>query len=234
MRGVKDEIAATLRILMLTRSGRTERWPEVLREEGYSCEIFDEATAGLTRLEQGGVDLLVWDSETPGPSPEEELERGRVVPRIPTILIQPRSRGTFIAGARRPGLVDVLLKPIDGDALVEAVDEALSLARARRMVAELRRTVSHAVASLAEVEELLDRKAGGAERRGPLSDREEEIALALAKGHRVAEIAGKFGISPHTVRNHFKAIFRKLEVHSQVELLAKLRELKRPGDIEGN
>lgn len=231
---MKDENTPAPRVLILTQAGHREPWVEALRGEGLQCEVFSDVTAGLTRLEQGGVDLLVWDTETPGPTPEDEFERGHLAPHVPTILIQPRSRGTLIAGARRPGLVDVLLKPIDDDALAQAVDEALSVAQARRIVAQLRRTVSHVVASLAEVEELLDRRPGSGERRGPLSDREEEIAQALVKGHRVSEIAGKLGISPHTVRNHFKAIFRKLEVHSQVQLLAKLREIKGLRDTGGN
>ena len=32
-------------------------------------------------------------------------------------------------------------------------------------------------------------------------------------------------LSEHTVRNHLKAIFRKLDAHSQTELLDRLRPL---------
>jgi DNA-binding NarL/FixJ family response regulator len=61
-----------------------------------------------------------------------------------------------------------------------------------------------------------------------LSPREREILEAVASGQRVRTIARVFTISPFTVRNHLKAIFRKLGVHSQVELLAQLHGRSRP------
>jgi DNA-binding NarL/FixJ family response regulator len=63
-----------------------------------------------------------------------------------------------------------------------------------------------------------------------LSPREREILEAVAGGQRVQAIARTFSISPYTVRNHLKAIFRKLGVHSQVELLAQLHGRSRQSD----
>ena len=56
----------------------------------------------------------------------------------------------------------------------------------------------------------------------PLSTREREIALAVAKGASTDEIAMEKFISPHTVRNHLKSIFRKLGVHSRADLLRRM------------
>jgi DNA-binding CsgD family transcriptional regulator len=53
-----------------------------------------------------------------------------------------------------------------------------------------------------------------------LSAREREIVEKLAAGHRVKDIAGVLDISTHTVRNHLKAIYRKLNVRSQLDLLS--------------
>lgn len=53
-----------------------------------------------------------------------------------------------------------------------------------------------------------------------LSARENEIVQALAAGRRVKEIAQDLVISTHTVRNHLKAIYRKLNVRSQFELIS--------------
>lgn len=52
-----------------------------------------------------------------------------------------------------------------------------------------------------------------------LSPREAEIAEALAEGSRVTRIAAALAVSPHTVRNHLRSIFRKLEINSQQELI---------------
>src|SRR5690606_4955025 len=53
-----------------------------------------------------------------------------------------------------------------------------------------------------------------------LSFREREIVQAIVSGKRVKEIAQQFSISTHTVRNHLKAVYRKLNVRSQLELLS--------------
>lgn len=52
-----------------------------------------------------------------------------------------------------------------------------------------------------------------------LSPREREIFSALAGGARPPAIARELFISVHTVRRHVQAIFRKLDVHSHVELV---------------
>lgn len=53
----------------------------------------------------------------------------------------------------------------------------------------------------------------------PLTPREREIYQALLGGMRPPEIARTFFISIHTVRRHAQAVFRKLGVHSQIELM---------------
>ena len=56
-----------------------------------------------------------------------------------------------------------------------------------------------------------------------LSQREREIFGLLVDGLRVAQVAGELFISRETVRNHLKAIFGKLDVHSQPELIDRGR-----------
>jgi DNA-binding CsgD family transcriptional regulator len=55
-----------------------------------------------------------------------------------------------------------------------------------------------------------------------LSQREREVVSALCRGLRLSDIARLLGISNHTARNHLKHVFRKLGVHSQVELLSMI------------
>jgi two-component system response regulator FixJ len=52
-----------------------------------------------------------------------------------------------------------------------------------------------------------------------LTPREREIFDAMLRGMRPPEIARTFFISVHTVRRHAQAVFRKLDVHSQIELM---------------
>ncbi|MBW2273137.1 MAG: PAS and helix-turn-helix domain-containing protein [Deltaproteobacteria bacterium] len=60
---------------------------------------------------------------------------------------------------------------------------------------------------------------------GSLSKREKEVLLPLISGDRVPAIAEQLHISPHTVRNHLKSIYRKLGVESQSELIQRVRAL---------
>lgn len=60
----------------------------------------------------------------------------------------------------------------------------------------------------------------GQEHAQRLSQREREIVLALGAGRRVKDIAQDLVISTHTVRNHLKAIYRKLDVRSQFDLIS--------------
>ena len=58
-----------------------------------------------------------------------------------------------------------------------------------------------------------------------LSPREAEVLSLLVGGDRVPAIAKRLHISPHTVRNHLKSMFRKLEVGAQSELIERVRNL---------
>lgn len=56
-----------------------------------------------------------------------------------------------------------------------------------------------------------------------LTRREKDVLQLLLEGHRVSSIARRLHLSPQTVRNHLKGIFRKLGAHSQAELIDRLR-----------
>ena len=56
-----------------------------------------------------------------------------------------------------------------------------------------------------------------------LTEREREILELLAEGHRPQTIAAELGLSVLTVRNHVRAVLRKLDCHSQLEAAALAR-----------
>lgn len=59
---------------------------------------------------------------------------------------------------------------------------------------------------------------------GVLSARERQVVELLANGARVSTIAQRLQLSPHTVRNHLKSVFRKLNLHGQHELFEYWQE----------
>ena len=52
-----------------------------------------------------------------------------------------------------------------------------------------------------------------------LSERETDVLKLVAKGYVNKEIAQKLGISPATVGTHIKNLYRKLAVHSRVQVV---------------
>ncbi len=55
-----------------------------------------------------------------------------------------------------------------------------------------------------------------------LTGKEAEIALLIAEGMSLDEIAGELGILVSTARGHLKKAFQKMTVHSQAELTARI------------
>jgi DNA-binding CsgD family transcriptional regulator len=67
-----------------------------------------------------------------------------------------------------------------------------------------------------------------------LSDREREILVLLVAGKRVQRISDELFISPHTVRNHLKSIYRQLGVGNQSELIEHVRAFDTSSDSESD
>ena len=65
---------------------------------------------------------------------------------------------------------------------------------------------------------VLDRVSGRLSPLDALTPREIEVMTWLAKGRRVSEIAAALARSPKTISTLRSRVFRKLDVHSDVEL----------------
>jgi DNA-binding NarL/FixJ family response regulator len=60
----------------------------------------------------------------------------------------------------------------------------------------------------------------------PLSEREQEVLTLIATGSTNKEIAGQLHLSPHTVKEHTSAIYRKLGVRNRAEATRQAQRLK--------
>lgn len=109
--------------------------------------------------------------------------------------------------ALRNGAVGYVLKKDGASAAIAAAREALgggspmSSAIARRVVQSFQGHRETAV------------------NRFGLSDREIQILELTARGGKQPDIAEALGISPHTVKNHFRNIYEKMNVHSRGEAM---------------
>ena len=68
-----------------------------------------------------------------------------------------------------------------------------------------------------------------------LSRRETEVMFLLAKGHNAAFIQDQLCISKSTAKTHINHIYRKLDIHTQQELLSMVEAARREAyDSENN
>ena len=59
----------------------------------------------------------------------------------------------------------------------------------------------------------------------PLSDREQEVLELMADGATNGEIAARLHLSPHTVKEHTSAVYRKLEVRNRTQAVQRAQRL---------
>lgn len=135
---------------------------------------------------------------------------------------------------RHHGPDAVLIRPFTSSHLSCVINVVRQLARIDTLVTTATRSTLdadleagiRAVAETRPATSVLCGAGGGAHCVYPgldlLSPREAEIARWLLQGQRVPAISRRLSISPHTVRNHIKAMFRKFSVHSQAELVDRL------------
>ncbi len=174
---------------------------QVLRREPWCVLTATDGARALALLRREPVDVLVADEQMPGMSGTSLL--GRVQSEFPGVvrilLTGHASLNTAVRAINLGGAFRFLEKPCSPTLLCSTLHEAVELRRG---------------AVLVDWEP---------QARALLSERERQVAELLVGGQRVAGVADQLQLSRHTVRNHLKSIFAKLQVHSQAELVARVR-----------
>lgn len=172
----------------------------LLTMEGYACELFESAEAALAALPgpDGDPVCVLSDVRMPGQDGLALQQRLAQAAHMPMLLMSGAATPQDVVQAFRAGAVDVLLKPIDAEVLLEAVARALVLSQARQRLA------THA--------------ADGQARLARLTPREREVARRVARGELNREIAATLGIALRTVKHHRAVAMEKLGLDSTVDL----------------
>lgn len=203
-----------------------ESTSRMLDLHGYAVETAHDAGRARELLETRSYDCVISDVRMPGNARFEFIESLAAQEDAPPIVVITAHPSVDTAvRSLNLRISSYLVKPIEIDELLARVEQAIREVRARR-AAEGVLARGLEAAELAQPEpvpsgDLRERLAS--ERLASLSPREEEVLRHLMEGYRVKTIARKLLISQHTVRNHLKKIFAKLDVRSQTELLEKLK-----------
>ncbi len=219
----------------------TEGIAVLLRRDPYETLCAHSADEALAILARCAVDVVVADESMPGTTGSELLRI--VAQRFPgsaRIMLTGNATLEVALKAINDGKICRLLrKPCRPDdlrrAIAEAVQASVAAAATERILDIARlETARHGDGppAASHGRDHSSRRFGCLD--GPalesLSTRELEVLALIVDGQRVGQLAKALFISQHTVRNHLKAIFRKLDVHSQEELVARSRGLRRAGD----
>jgi PAS domain S-box-containing protein len=100
---------------------------QILAGAGYVVVEAADGKSGMSKIEPQAVDLVITDLVMPEQEGLETLQRLRVErPNLPVIAISGAFGGCYLKTARRLGAAATLAKPIDPEALLRAVREALA------------------------------------------------------------------------------------------------------------
>ena len=137
---------------------------------------------------------------------------------IPVVVITTFDRDEYVYGALKAGARGFLLKDADTELLVQAITAAAS---GDALVAP------SITARLLEAFAATDSATAPVQPVDPLTDREEEVLLKVARGRTNAEIAEDLFISNSTVKTHIARLMTKLEARNRVELVIWAYETRR-------
>jgi len=166
------------------------------------------ADAFFQSLDPLSIDVVLMDLMLPGMSGIDAIRKlAAQAPRVRAVALTSCDDEPTVIDAIRAGAFGYLLKDEPKARLLAAIEEAARGAT----------PVSSRIAGF-----LLTHA-----RRSPppvsLSEREEELAGALADGLTYVECTARMGVSLGTVQEYVKRLYRKLEVNSRSEVKAWVR-----------
>lgn len=200
---------------------------ELLRGAGYDCDCVADGQQVEAELSRNAVDVLVADIRMPGNFNLELVEQVRSSQCPPQVILMTGfpTLQTAIHSIRLK-ISAYLVKPFSFNELLTEVRNALDARHdptvktnypPRTPVPESGSVARRSCEDLAIEHPEVDK----------LTKREHEVLVRVLMGDDVPSIGGSLFISPHTVRNHLKAIYRKLDVRSRVELVVRFGPLTR-------
>jgi DNA-binding NarL/FixJ family response regulator len=133
-------------------------------------------------------------------------------PEIEIMMLTVFEDETKIFQALQSGASGYLLKDESADAIAEAIREL------RNGGAPMSQSVARKVLTFFSGKQQREQRATlsvSPQAEFNLSEREIELLQGLVRGESYTTIAKKLFLSPHTVRTHFKNIYKKLHVHSK-------------------
>ncbi len=178
----------------------------LVRNENWKPETFASAKEFLSYLRKPIPSCLVLDLSLPGLN-GLELQKQLAVEHIdmPIIFITGYGDVPKSVQAMKAGALEFLTKPLNNDALISAIRNALQRSRL-------------ALTQNAEIQELQDRYAS-------LTPREQQVMALVVDGLLNKQVGGELGISEITVKAHRGQVMQKMKANSLPDLVKMAAKL---------
>lgn len=196
------QAAAPIRVLIADSQAVIRAGLTMALEEQPEMTVVAEASsleAALVAVRASQPDVAVVDLELAGSSPLETARSMSSLPGLATVFLTGTDDPAAPAAALSAGARAVLSKSAPLTKLMDAIRSASSGRPWNPPSIETR---------LEPVADDWD----------ALTARERDVAGLVAQGLPYREVATRLGISEHTVKNHLRRIYDKLDISSRVEL----------------
>lgn len=176
--------------------------------EGIQCIAdFSSVESALENLPES--DVLLLDINLPGLSGLEAIEKIKeIYPNTNIIMLTVFDDSAHIFNAILKGADGYLLKKTHPLRILQAIEDAA--AGGSPMSPSIAKQALHFMKNYISLP-----------KEDILSIREKEVLNLIVESNNNEEIANKLFISKETVRNHIRNIYKKLQVHSKSQAVAK-------------
>jgi DNA-binding NarL/FixJ family response regulator len=184
---------------------------------GFQCQAaYPDGLAALRGIPANRPDVVLMDINLPGMLGTDCVrELKELTPNLPVLMLTVYEDSEQIFKSLMSGATGYLLKRTSKEKLLEAIREVNAGG------APMSRQIARRVVQYFQKVNELPTDTRNASVVVNLTDREQEVLAALAKGYAYKEIADLLQISFETVRTHLRTIYEKLHVHSRTEAVLK-------------
>ena len=171
---------------------------------------YSHARQAVQVIKDASPDVIIMDIDMPGITGIEAVKAIRQINQtVQVLMLTVFDDNKHVYDAICAGASGYLLKKYISDKLLQSID-AIMQGEVPMSPGLARMVIQH-----------LQQAPPATEDQYGLTPRKKEILRSLAQGNSYKMVASELSISTDTVRTHIKRIYKKLQVHSQVEAVTK-------------